>query len=75
LTGSVRIHATFDDGGVLTTLLEVCDRRKWQLSELSTDDAGGVVLTLTGSGVLAAPSALATIAGVTSIRQLDDDPD
>jgi putative Mg2+ transporter-C (MgtC) family protein len=75
LTGSIRIHVTYDDGDVLTTLLQVCDRRNWQLSELSTDESGGVVLTLTGNGILAAPSALATLDGVTSIRQLDDDPD
>src|SRR6195952_1575916 len=75
LTGSIRIHVTYHDGDVLTTLLQVCDRRNWQLSELSTDESGGVVLTLTGNGILVAPSALATIAGVTSIRQLDDDPD
>lgn len=76
LTGSIRIHVTYVEGrSVMTNVLHACDRRNWQLSELSTDEAGGVVLTLTGNGILAAPSALATIDGVTSIRQLDDDPD
>jgi putative Mg2+ transporter-C (MgtC) family protein len=76
LTGSIRIHVAYVEGrGVMTSVLRACDRRSWQLSELSTDETGGVVLTLTGNGILAAPSALATIGGVTAIRQLDDDPD
>lgn len=76
LSGSVRLHVTYEDGrGVMTTLLAICDRRNWQLSELSTEASGGVVLTLTGTGILAATSALATIDGITSIRQLDEDPD
>ena len=35
----------------------------------------GVLLTLSGRGILTAPTVLAGIDGVTAIRQLDDDPD
>ena len=35
----------------------------------------GVLLTLSGSGILNAPAVLAGIDGITSIRQLDEDPD
>jgi putative Mg2+ transporter-C (MgtC) family protein len=56
-------------------VLQACDRRNWQLAELESEPTGGVVLTLSGSGVLSAPTALAGIDGVTAIRQLDDDPD
>ena len=56
LTGSIRVQVTYVEGrGVMTSVLSACDRRNWQLSELSTDEAGGVVLTLTGNGILAAP--------------------
>jgi putative Mg2+ transporter-C (MgtC) family protein len=33
------------------------------------------MLTLAGSGILTAPTVLASIDGVTAIRQLDEDPD
>ena len=76
LSGSIRVHVTYDEGrGVMTALLKACDRRNWQLAELDSDPTGGVLLTLSGNGILAAPSLLAGIDGVTSIRQLDDDPD
>src|SRR6267378_3225609 len=35
----------------------------------------GVLLTLSGRGILTAPTVLAGIDGVTAIRQLDDEPD
>jgi putative Mg2+ transporter-C (MgtC) family protein len=86
LSGSVRLHVTYrEEQGVLTRLLQACERRQWQLAELSADapgeplDAGpgqtGVVLTLSGNRILTAASVLATIDGVTAIRQTDDDPD
>ncbi|BCI53635.1 hypothetical protein NIIDNTM18_29130 [Mycolicibacterium litorale] len=86
LSGSVRLHVTYHEGrGVLTRLLQACERRQWQLAELAADAPGeplgagpgqtGVVLTLSGNRILAAPSVLATIDGVTAIRQIDDDPD
>jgi putative Mg2+ transporter-C (MgtC) family protein len=86
LSGSVRLHITYEDGGgTMTNLLQACDRRQWQLTDLAVDPPGeplgaapghaGVELTISGPGVLNAPTALATIAGVKAIRQLDDDPD
>jgi putative Mg2+ transporter-C (MgtC) family protein len=86
LSGSVRVHVTYHEGeGVLTRLLQACEKRQWQLTELAADTPGetidakaghtGVTLTLAGSRILAAPAVLATVAGVTAIRQLDEDPD
>ena len=80
------MHITYDEGrGVMTRLLQACDRRQWQLTELTVDTQGeplgaapgtsGVMLTLTGNGILSAPALLAGIDGVTAIRQLDEDPD
>jgi putative Mg2+ transporter-C (MgtC) family protein len=84
LRGTLRIHVTYQDGqGVMHRLLQVCDRRHWQLTELSSDapvvpaDAlpgqVGVMMTLSGAGILNAAAVLADVAGVSSIRQLDDE--
>ena len=69
----------------MSRLLQACERRQWQLTELTSDPQGeplgaapgqsGVMLTLAGSGILNAPTVLAGIDGVTAIRQLDEDPD
>ena len=69
----------------MTTLLQACERRQWQLAELAADATDelpgtapghdGVTLTLSGYRILAAPATLACIDGVTAIRQLDDDLD
>ncbi len=86
LNGSVRLFITYEEGGgTMTNLLRACERRQWQLTELTVAGPGaaleaepgqaGVELTISGPGVLKAPAALAAIAGVTTIRQLDDDPD
>ncbi|KUI40381.1 MgtC/SapB family protein [Mycobacterium sp. GA-2829] len=86
LSGSIRLHVTYREGqGVLTRVLQACERRDWQLAELAADASGeplaagpgqsGVSLTLSGYRILTAPSVLATIDGVTAIRQLDDDLD
>jgi putative Mg2+ transporter-C (MgtC) family protein len=85
-SGTVRLHVTYREGqGVLTRLLQACERRRWQLAELAADAPGeplgsgpgrtGVLLTLSGNRILTAPSVLATIDGVTAVRQIDDDPD
>jgi putative Mg2+ transporter-C (MgtC) family protein len=75
---------TYEEGrGVMSRLLHACERRQWQLADLAADAAGehiaagsaGVMLPLSGKGILAAPTVLAGIEGVTAIRQLDDDPD
>lgn len=79
LSGSVRLHITYREGrGVLTRLLQACERRQWQLAELAADAPGeplgagpgqtGVTLTLAGNRITSAPSVLATIDGVTAIR-------
>ena len=69
----------------MSQLPQACQRRGWQLTELTADSGGeplgaapgqsGVVLTLRGNGILNAPAMLAGIDGVTTIRQLDEDPD
>ena len=86
LSGAVRVHVTYEDGrGVLREILEACSRRDWQLTDLAADPEPdllgvppghvGVMLMLSGTGILTAPAVLAGIDGVTGIRQLDDDPD
>jgi putative Mg2+ transporter-C (MgtC) family protein len=83
LSGSVTMHVTYEEGrGVMSRLLEACDRRQWQLTDLAAEAGehigvgnAGVLLTLSGRGILTAPTVLAGIDGVTAIRQLDDNPD
>ena len=76
LSGSIRVHLKYEEGrGVMTNVLQAYDRRSWQLAELESDPTGGVLITLSGNGVLSAPTVLAGIDGVTAIRQLEDDPD
>ncbi len=84
LSGSVTMHITYEEGrGVMSRLLQICERRQWQLADLAADAASehiaagssGVMLTLSGREILAAPTVLAGIEGVTAIRQLDDEPD
>jgi putative Mg2+ transporter-C (MgtC) family protein len=86
LSGSIRLHVTYAEGrGVMTALLQACERRQWALAELAADppgeplgaepDQAGVLLTLSGRAILNAPVVLAAIDGITSIRQLDDDRD
>jgi putative Mg2+ transporter-C (MgtC) family protein len=86
LSGSIHMHVVYEEGrGVMTPLLQACERRQWQLAELTADAPGeplgaapgqsGVQLTLSGRGILNAPVVLAGIDGITAIRQLDDDPD
>jgi putative Mg2+ transporter-C (MgtC) family protein len=86
LSGSVRLHVTYQDGaGVLRQVLEACGRRNWQVTEVAIDPPGeplgapdgyvGVQVTLSGAGVLKAPLLLTDIDGVSSVRQLDEDPD
>ena len=85
LSGSITMHVSYEEGkGVMSRLLQACERRQWQLTDLAADIAGeqparagqsGVLLTLSGGGILSAPTVLAGIDGVTGIHQLDDDPD
>src|SRR3954447_25010504 len=76
LSGSIRVHVTYEEGrGVMTALLQACDRRNWQLAGLESAPTGGVLLTLSGNDIFNAPTLPAGIDGVTPTRQLDDDPD
>jgi putative Mg2+ transporter-C (MgtC) family protein len=65
LSGSVTMHVTYEEGrGVMSQLLHACDRRQWQLTDPAAGGAGehvgagnsGVMLTLSGRGILAAPT-------------------
>jgi putative Mg2+ transporter-C (MgtC) family protein len=84
LSGSITMHVTYEEGrAVMSRLLQACDRHKWQLTDLTAQTpkepggagTSGVMLTLSGRGIVTAPTVLAGIDGVTAIRQLDDDPD
>lgn len=83
LSGTVRLHLTYLDGhGAMNKILQICDRHQWQLTELSSDapateNSGevGVLLTLAGTSILQAPTMLASVDGVTSLRQLDEEAD
>src|SRR5882762_5391407 len=83
LSGSVTMHTTYEEGrGVMSRLLQACERRQWQLTDLAADagehiaaGSSGAMLTLSGRAILTAPTVLAGIDGVTAIRQLDDEPD
>ncbi|WP_099041198.1 MgtC/SapB family protein [Mycobacterium neglectum] len=84
LSGSVTMHVSYLQGqGVMTRLLQACERRQWQLTDIANDTAelatgagqAGVLLTLGGKGIVNAPMVLAGIDGVIGIHQLDDDPD
>ena len=83
LSGTVRLHLTYLDGrGAMHQILQICDRHQWQLTELSSDAPAtenngqvGVLLTLAGTAILQAPTILAAVDGVTSLRQLDDEAD
>lgn len=80
LSGTVRLHLTYLDGrGAMHQILQICDRHQWQLTELSSDAPAtendgqvGVLLTLAGTAILQAPTILAAVDGVTSLRQLDE---
>ncbi len=78
------MHISYMEGqGVMTRLLQACERRQWQLTDLANDTAeqstgagqAGVLLTLGGKGIVNAPVVLAGIDGVIGIHQLDDNPD
>ena len=55
-------------------------KRIWLAADIAAEqpagaEQSGVLLTLSGQGILSAPAVLAGIDGVTGIHQLDDDPD
>jgi putative Mg2+ transporter-C (MgtC) family protein len=79
LRGSVRLHVAYqDDRGVLSNLLQACERHRWHLTAMAADPGGtqsGVTMTLSGAGTNRATWILGKIDGVTAIRQLEDDLD
>jgi putative Mg2+ transporter-C (MgtC) family protein len=88
LGGSIHLHITYqDDRGVLRQIVSECEKHGWQVGTLvtATESAGlvaaaapgdvAVALTVSGNGVLRAPGVLATVDGVSSVRQLDDEPE
>jgi len=73
LAGAVQLHVGYVEGvGVLTSILALCDRRQWALSDITKDPGGGALMTLSGVGIRQAPSAIASVEGVTSVRRLED---
>jgi putative Mg2+ transporter-C (MgtC) family protein len=86
LSGTIHLHVTYQDGqGVLRQILTACERHGWQVSSVVTEAASGglvdaprtpgdvaVAMTLSGTGVLRATRVLATVEGVSSVRQLED---
>jgi len=86
LSGAIHLHITYQDQrGVLRQILSACEKYGWQISSVVTaTESGGllvppapgdaaVAMTITGAGVLRAPRVVATVDGVSSVRQLDDD--
>jgi putative Mg2+ transporter-C (MgtC) family protein len=87
LSGTIRMHVTYQDQqGVLRQLLRACENHGWQLKSVVTERASGealdtepgpgdvgVVMTISGAGVLRATRVLATVDGVHSVKQLDDE--
>src|SRR5437764_12243262 len=68
LAGSITMHVTYEEGrGVMSRLLQACDARQWQLTDLAADApdehvraaSSGVMLTLSGRGILTASTVLA----------------
>ncbi|HTY28157.1 MAG TPA: MgtC/SapB family protein, partial [Mycobacterium sp.] len=72
LAGSVRLRITYEHKrGVISHILQACDKHNWALTELSSSPDGGVLLTLTGTNIRHAASAVAGVEGVTSVRRID----
>jgi len=87
LSGTIHLHVAYQDqGGVLRQILSACERHGWQVTSVVTERASGgavaappapgdvaVAMTVSGTGVLRATRVLATVDGVSSVQQLDDD--
>jgi putative Mg2+ transporter-C (MgtC) family protein len=85
--GTIHLHVRYqDERGVLRQLLSACERRGWQVTSVVTERASGglleappesgdvaVAMTISGTGVLRATRVLATVDGVSSVRQLEDE--
>jgi len=87
LSGTIRLIVTYqDERGVLRQILCACERHGWQVTSVVTERTSGgavaaspapgdvaVAMTVSGRGVLRATGMLATVDGVSSVQQLDDD--
>jgi putative Mg2+ transporter-C (MgtC) family protein len=87
LSGTIRLIVTYqDERGVLRQILSACERHGWQVTSVVTGRASGgavalspapddvaVAMMVSGRGVLRATGMLATVDGVDSVQQLDDD--
>ncbi len=86
LRGTIHLHVTYQDArGVLRQLLSACERRGWQVTSVVTERASGglleapaegdvaVAMTVSGTGILRATRVLATVDGVSSVKQLEDE--
>lgn len=84
LRGTIRVYVTYqDEHGVLRQLLRACENHGWQLMSVETRRAldtpyaepgdVGVLMTISGAGVLRSTRVLATVDGVKSVRQLEDE--
>jgi putative Mg2+ transporter-C (MgtC) family protein len=87
LSGTIRLIVTYqDERGVPRQILSACERHGWQVTSVVTGSASGgavalspapgdvaVAMTVSGRGVLRATGMLATVDGVNSVQQLDDD--
>lgn len=73
LSGVVQLHIGYVESvGVLSRILAICEGHQWALSSLTKDPGGGVFMTLSGAGIRHAPSAIAGVDGVTSVRRIED---
>jgi putative Mg2+ transporter-C (MgtC) family protein len=87
LSGTVHMHVAYqDNSGVLRQILAACEKQGWQVMSVVTErESGGrletqpgpgdvaVAMTLSGPGILRAPRVLATVDGVSAVKQVDDE--
>ncbi len=87
LSGTIHLHVTYQDGrGVLRQVLSACEKHGWQVTSVVTERAAGaaleglaapgdvgVAMTVAGTGVLRSTRVLATVDGVSSVRQVDEE--
>jgi putative Mg2+ transporter-C (MgtC) family protein len=87
LSGTVHVHVAYqDDRGVLRQILAACEKYGWQVTSVVTERASegrieaqpgpgdvGVAMTISGAGILRAARVLATVDGVSAVKQIDED--
>lgn len=87
LSGTVHVHVAYqDERGVLRQILSACERYGWQVTSVITERESegrieaptrpgdvGVAMTISGTGILRATRVLATVDGVSAVKQIDDE--